>query len=97
VISELFRGHVGAFEVLDQCLHARRNETADDRLEQLFLGLEIKVQQALADAGAARHVIHTCRRITVLGEYLHGGRRNFRRPFLLAALVARLCHCSARY
>ena len=49
-----------------------RDDAADDGLEQLFLGLEVEIGQALAHFGPCGHVFEPGRRVALCREFLEG-------------------------
>ena len=65
--------HVGLFHLFADDVEMRGDDAAHYRLEQLFLGFEIEIGQALRHASARRHVLDLRRRVTLRRELLEGG------------------------
>ncbi len=86
-------GQFGLFDVADQRINPRRQETADDGLEQVFFGFEVKIKKSFADAGPFCNFIDPGRRVAFLGERRQRGLGNFSRTIFLATLKAA---CSPR-
>ena len=78
-----------------QFVDARRDDAADDRLEQLLLGLEIQVQETLADARPPGDFLDLGRRKALVGECGKCRLRDLLGAVFLAALIARLTHGNA--
>ncbi len=70
--EEILRRHVGGLHLPADGIEVRRDDAPHHRLEQLFLGLEVEIGQALADAGARGDVLEPCRRVALSGEFLEG-------------------------
>ena len=61
-------------------------------LNRLFLGLEVQVQQPLADPGTLRDFLDARPGIAFFRKHLEGRLRYFPGPLLLAPLKARFGH-----
>ena len=94
-LEERLAGEVGREHALAHGVEQRRDDAADDGLEQLFLGLEVDIGQALADFGARGNVLEPGRRIAVRREFLEGRGDDLLRARVLARRVSALSSASA--
>ena len=90
--NERFRRQFGRLDGVDERIDAPDYDALDDRLEELFLGLEIQVRESLADTGALGHLGDGGRRVAFLGEHGECSLGDFLWPVFLAPLEARFCH-----
>ncbi|MCP5412489.1 MAG: hypothetical protein H6924_10240 [Alphaproteobacteria bacterium] len=56
--------------------------------EQRRLAAEVQIDRALGDTGAGGDIVHPRRGKALFGKTGQGGLKNFRRPFVLAAVPA---------
>src|SRR6266550_7810623 len=69
---------------------------AEDRLEQLFLGAEVVVEQAVRDTRVLCDVTHAARVIALVGKHANGRVEDEPTLVLLSSgTVGQRCECSA--
>ena len=94
--EEVLDGEVGRLHLLADHLEMRGDDAADHRLEQLDLGLEVEIGQALAHLGARGDVFEPRAGEALLGEFLEGrGDDLLRADLLVAAPLSWPCGASA--
>ncbi len=54
--DEFLRGQFACFNITNEGVNATHHDILNDGFEELFFGLEIEVQQPLADTGALRDI-----------------------------------------
>ena len=83
--EEFLGGELGGLHALAEHLEMRGDDAADHRLEQLDLGLEVEIGEALAHLGAGGDVLEPCLGKALLGEFLEGGGNDLLRADLFVA------------
>ena len=83
--EEFLGGELGGLHALAEHLEMRGDDAADHRLEQLDLGLEVEIGEALAHLGAGGDVLEPCLGKALLGEFLEGRGNDLLRADLLVA------------
>ena len=83
--EEVLDAEVGGLHLLADHLEMRSDDAADHRLEQLDLGLEVEIGQALAHLGTRGDVFEPRAGEALLGKFLEGRGDDLLRADLLVA------------